>query len=95
MDIQLSQAWIALAATIIGGSGFKVVEHWLGKTEKQDDTASKLRDELRKEVISLRDELRKVETELDIWRGKYWELREQFLKVQSDLDVALKAIRST
>lgn len=95
MNLEFSQAWIALLGTIFGGAGFKIIEHWLSRNQRTDDTATKLRDELREEVKSLREELRKVEADLDTWRGKYYELMEQFLAVRADLETALRTIKTS
>jgi len=87
---EISQAWLALIGAVLGGSGLKIMESWLNKSKVRDDAASAFRTELRDEVKNLRDELRKVETDLDNWRAKYYELMEQFLKVKAELDAALR-----
>lgn len=94
MDIQLSQAWIAVLGTIFGGAGFKFVEYWLTRNQRQDDTAAKLREELRTEVQSLREELHRVEAGLEEWREKYYNLLGQFLSVKNDLERALHQIKA-
>jgi predicted nucleic acid-binding Zn-ribbon protein len=99
--IELNSAVIALIGTIFGGAGLKVAEGFLNRSknrlekEKFDaDTASNMREELRKEVSELRGELRKVEGELDIWRGKYYDLLDQFIQVKSSLDASLRQMKA-
>lgn len=77
---EISQAWLALIGALLGGSGLKVIEFWLSRSKTRDDTAANFRNELREEVKTLRDELRKVETELDSWRAKYYELMDEYVK---------------
>lgn len=77
---------------MFGGGGLKVIEYWLTKSKVKDDSAAAFRTELREEVKSLREELRSVESDLDKWRGKYYELMDQFIKVKGELDASLRAI---
>lgn len=80
---------IALIGTVLGGVGLKVVEHLLGRRKLRDDTATQLRGELRTEVESLRNEIQKVELEVDQWREKYYTLLEQFLVMKVKLEKAV------
>jgi hypothetical protein len=77
----------------MGGAGFKIIEHWLTRGGRKDKTALELREELRDDVLSLRKELREVETDLDSWRAKYYELLEKFIEVKTHLEVALRQIQ--
>jgi hypothetical protein len=77
----LDDAYLALAGTVFGGVGLKVVEQILGRTGRKDDTAFKFRDELRIEINSMRTEMDKLRTEihkldgeLDGWRSRYFSL---------------------
>lgn len=78
---EISDAWLALIGAIMGGSGLKIIDTWLGKAKVKDDSAAKFRDELRAEVVAMREELRKTREELvasnareDEWQAKYYEL---------------------
>lgn len=73
-------ALLALIGTIFGGAGLKLVEGLLNKSKTQTDVAAQIRAELRTDVQALRDEIRKVETELDEWKTKYYDLLDQFYK---------------
>lgn len=68
------EALLALAGTVFGGVGLKIIESILGRAKRRDDTATILRSELRKDLHDLREELREAEECVDEWRGKYYEL---------------------
>lgn len=76
----MNEAWIALIGTVFGGAGLKAVEVILTKSKTKDDIATQIRSELRTEVQGLREELRRVEDELDEWKQKYYDLLDQFYK---------------
>lgn len=86
----INQAWLALLGALLGGSGLKIVEYWLNRSKVKEDAASQMRTELRNDIKGLREELRAVEDELDKWRGKYYELMDEFMKAKGDLAVALR-----
>lgn len=78
MDI--NPALLAVIGTIFGGAGLKIVEGLMNRGKAQTDVAAAIRTELRADVQGLRDEVRKLETELDTWKAKYYELLDQFYK---------------
>lgn len=90
---EITTAWIALIGTVLGGVGLKFVEHWLSRSKVRDDTAAQLRNELRTEIQGLKKELNNVESDLDKWRGKYYELMDNFIKVKSELESAVRALQ--
>jgi Tfp pilus assembly major pilin PilA len=90
---EITTAWIALIGTVLGGVGLKFVEHWLSRSKVRDDTASQLRTELRTEIQGLKTELNNVESDLDKWRGKYYELMDNFIKVKSELEMAMRTLQ--
>jgi Tfp pilus assembly major pilin PilA len=92
---EITTAWIALIGTILGGVGLKFVEHWLSRSKVRDDTAAQLRNELRTEIQGLKTELNNVESDLDKWRGKYYELMDNFIKVKSELETAMRQLQIT
>ncbi|AZU97233.1 hypothetical protein SEA_EMMA1919_184 [Streptomyces phage Emma1919] len=87
---EINQAWLALLGALLGGSGLKFIEHWLNRSKVKEDAAAQMRTELRDEIKILREELRTVEDELDKWRGKYYELMDEFMKAKGDLAEALR-----
>lgn len=88
----METAWIALIATIFGGGGLKIIEHFLGRHNTADVTAASMREELRKdgqslkvETHNLREEIRAVERELDQWKEKYFTLVEEYMEAKLQL----------
>lgn len=86
----MSEAYLALAGTLFGGAGFKIIEHFLGRSKNKNDTATALRDELRKELTELRKEADELRDELDMWRAKYYSLVSSI--ASGDLQEALRKI---
>lgn len=91
--MSLDPAWIALIGTLCGGIGLKVLEHWLGKSKLKIDEASKIRDELRIEIVALREETKALETEIDKWRADYYDLRDKYSTLNTEYLIALEKIK--
>jgi peptidoglycan hydrolase CwlO-like protein len=87
------ETWAALLAAIFGGAGVKLFEKWLGRSQTKDDSATKLRTELREELTRLRAELEKTEKDLDETRAKYYKMLEEFTQAKIDLQNALNEIK--
>lgn len=81
----IDTAWIALIGTVIGGAGLKVIESILSRGSEKTDLATDLRTELRAEVTTLKEEIRQVEKDLDLWKEKYFLLLQEYLEVKSNL----------
>ena len=89
----LDAAWIALIGTLFGGVVLKVTEHWLGKTKTAADDAKAIREELRSQITSQKAEIKELEDEVNEWRSKYYDLRDSYIKVQTELQIALEKIK--
>lgn len=89
----LDPAWIALIGTLFGGVVLKVTEHWLGKTKTNATDAASIREELRTQITSQKDEINSLEDEVNEWRSKYYDLRDSYIKVQTELTIALEKIK--
>lgn len=85
----LDPAWIALIGTVVGSVGLKVLEHFLGKAKVRVDEATKIREELRLEISSLKDDIRELETDLNNWREKYLDLRDTYANLNTEYRLAL------
>lgn len=92
------EAWLALAGTIMGGVGLKILESILGRKRRKIDDATAIRGELRGELTELRDEadrLRKeaddLRDEIDVWRRKYYALVSSIAR--GNTDDALRQIK--
>lgn len=71
----MSDAALALIGALAGGSVLKIIEYWLNRGKSQVDQQAQYRDELRKDIDTLRKELSETQTELDSYREKYFALR--------------------
>lgn len=89
----LDPAWIALIGTIFGGAGLKATETWLGKNRVKVDDAAKIRDELRLEITAQREEIKQLETDVNKWRDEYYNLRDKYVSLQTELTLALQKIK--
>lgn len=74
MDAELSTAYLALAGTIFGGAGLKIIESILGRGRAREDIATSLRTELRTEMQELRADNDRLEKSVDEWRDRYYKL---------------------
>lgn len=95
MEINLSDyaiPIIALLGTLFGGAGLEFIKRWLGKAKDKEDTATALRNELRGELTSLKQELAEVEKELDEWKAKYYDVVEKYLTVKIQYENALRQL---
>lgn len=80
--------------TIFGGAGLKVIESWLGKAKERAAENATIRDELRKDIDNLRAQLaagdeeeKRLESVIEEWRGKYYDLRDEKQQVVTELTI--------
>lgn len=92
--MSIDPAWPALLGTLFGGVGLAVTSHWLGRGKIKLDDGSRIRDELRMEIKSQRDEIDKLEDDVDKWRADYYDLRDKYVSLQTELTLALEKIRN-
>lgn len=83
---------LSLLGAVFAGVGVKVVEKWLQKSKDRDDTATNLRNELRSELTSLKQEMAAVEKSLDEWKAKYYDVIEKYILAQAQLQAAIKIL---
>lgn len=89
----MEATWIALIGTVLGGPAvLKMIEWIMGRGKNRQDAATAMREELRKEsealkldAANLREEIRRVEKEMDEWKEKYFTLLQQYLEVKGQL----------
>jgi NAD-dependent oxidoreductase involved in siderophore biosynthesis len=84
---------IALIGTVMGGVGLKIAEHWLGRNQVKVDHAARLRDELRLEITAQREEIKQLEILVNKWRDEYYATYEKYIKLQTELTLALHRIK--
>jgi hypothetical protein len=87
-DLLHNEAVLALFGTVFGGVGLKVIEALLGRGKRREDIALSLRNELRTELIELRDDNDRLQKALDEWRTKYYRLvskmAQQGIKIEDE-----------
>jgi len=86
MPFDISPGWLSLMGAIAGTSGLAIVEHWLSRSKEEDTLAADMRDELRSDITSLREELHKTTMALDEYRVKYFDLMEKYTLVKLELE---------
>ena len=93
--VHLDPTVIALIGTIFGGVGLKAVEHWLGRSKIRTTDAVQIRDELRITITEQKAEIAALEKAVDKWREEYYDLRDKYVALQTDLTLALANIKNT
>ena len=99
--MNLSDAELALIGTLFGSAGLKVVEWFLGRKDKAIDHGVQMRDELRSELSAMREQLaaakeesQRLEDEVEEWRSKFYDMRDENIKRQTDLMIANSKIEA-
>lgn len=87
--------------TIFGGAGLKFTEAWLGRAKDRATEDKSMREELRKDIESLRSQLEKADAEearlqglIDEWKEKYYVLREEKQNVVTELTITLDRLKN-
>lgn len=93
MLLGLNPAVLALIGTIIATVGVKILERWLGKADRSTTDAAQIRLELKEQVASYKEEIRRLEDEVDEWRGKYYAVMEELVAKRIELQNALDQIK--
>lgn len=93
-DLLSNPGFVALVGTLFGSAGLKVVEHWLGRARTKAAESASYREELRKEIESLRAQLEKADGEelrlqgvLDEWKTKWYDLRDEKQQALTELTI--------
>lgn len=89
----MDPALLALVGTVVGTIGLRVIEHWLTRGKVKIDDAARIRDELRMEVTSQREEIKQLETDAIKWRNEYYDLRDKYIQLQTELTLALRTLQ--
>lgn len=100
-DLFNNPGFIALVGTVFGGAGLKVIESWLGRAKQRQEANQAMRDELRKEIESLRTQLQtagqeeqRLEAEIEAWRSRYYDLRDEKQKVVTELTIVTERLKA-
>mgnify|MGYP003295992327 CR=1 FL=1 len=76
---------LTFLGTVFAGAGLKWIEGKLKAAKDKDDIATNLRDELRGEVKTLRQEAKDSDAETVIWKAKYYEAYEKLLLARVEI----------
>lgn len=79
----ISPAWVAVIGTVVGGVCLKLVERWLSNSKVKVDDAMNIRNELRTELVALREENRQLEDDVTKWREEYYDLRDKVVSLNT------------
>lgn len=75
--LSIPAAWLALIGALLGGTGLKLIEHYLSRPSRDAKTAAELRAELRQDLSNIRAELKSCQAESDKYQDRYWALVEE------------------
>ena len=89
----LGPEWIALIGTIVATIGVKIVERWLSKKDRASSDAAQIRSELKEQVSDYKEEIRRLEDEIDELRTKYYATLEELVAKRIELQNALDQIK--
>jgi chromosome segregation ATPase len=93
-DLLTNPGFIALMGTLFGGAGLKIVENWLNKAKNRAAEEAAAREEFKDEIEALKLEIIRINTLLDEWKTKYYEVREQKTRVETDLRITLERLET-
>lgn len=96
----MTEAIIALVATIFGGAGLKLVEKLFAKRDAKYaaeaeaakfsyEDATAIRQELRAESTLLREEMKAMRDDVDHWRQQYFSLLKKYNDIELKYDTLL------
>lgn len=85
--------WVPLLGTIIATVGVKVVERWLSRRDRGMSDAAMIRSELKEQVTGYKEEIRRLEDEVDELRSKYYATLEELVAKRIELQDALATIK--
>lgn len=88
--LSATNGWEALILTVIGAAVLKIVEWLLNRTKQKSDETTQYRAELRHDVEALKEQAHEMQTQLDGWREKYYETRDELSKVKAALEFAVE-----
>lgn len=84
---------LSAASTIFAGAVLKITENFLSRSKVHDDTASKIRDELRADVVTTKAELEKTEKEKDEIKAQIYAIRAQLDSAKFMIYILVKELR--
>lgn len=74
----MNEGLVMVIVALTSGAGGVFINRFIPSKDKEIDAATSVRQELYKMSTDLRQEMRKLEGELDTWKGKYYELMREY-----------------
>jgi hypothetical protein len=85
MAFDAIDTYAAAFAAVFGGIGVKLLDKVMSKRSEQFLEATKIREELRAEVVVLRQLITQAEAETVEWRSKYYAQMEENITLNSEV----------
>jgi chromosome segregation ATPase len=82
--VDITNVAIGLGAAIFGGLATKLAERFIISADKKVDAQIQLREELWREITSLKSRVVELERQSTEWREKYFELLEKYGRLELD-----------
>lgn len=87
MSLDLTENYVSIIAAVFGGIGVKLLERLSAKRSEKFSEAVRIREELRLEVNTLREELDELKQEVSVWREKYYQKVEEALRTLAEIEL--------
>lgn len=86
MSLNILDTYAAAIAALFGGIGVKIIEKLMSKRSEQFLEGTKIREELRQEITSLKKDVDASSKSSDEWREKYYQKVEENLELSQEID---------
>lgn len=78
------QHWATILTSVLGGgAGLKLFEYLTQKNKLAVEEGRSIREDLRIEIREVREDVRRVQGELDEWKDKYFRLLEEYTELKA------------
>lgn len=94
MESSVTVALIAAGGSIFSTIGLNLLSKWVIHSKEKNDVATAIRAELRTEITGLKAEIDELEEQLSLWRGKYWDLKEEYIRKRAELEQQVRDAHS-
>lgn len=85
MQLGIEHGVTASAFTVLGALISKLITNRQKQTEMQFDEAASIRKELREDVANLKNQIARLNRDLDHWKGLYFKLSEENLQMKQEM----------
>lgn len=92
-NIWSNPAFLPLLGVLFGGVGLAIVNKWLGRNKEKFDLGTLIRDEIRKDNLSYRNEIDELTRRVESWQIKYYEMDQAHKKKINELQDEMERMR--